>query len=84
MKLLPVFLLGFAGAFSALAVNNYITPSHQDRPIIRRKWRCDDSGMTRLKAQKLFSQGATYLDGDGDGKACEFLPTLKEPASSKG
>jgi len=43
------------------------------KPIVRRSWRCDDADMTRKKAQELLAEGVTYLDGDGDGKACEFL-----------
>jgi endonuclease YncB( thermonuclease family) len=37
-----------------------------------RRYRCKDIGSYRL-AQELLAQGHTYLDGDGDGDACESL-----------
>lgn len=37
-----------------------------------RKYRCKDIGSWR-QAQQLLAQGHSYLDGDGDGEACESL-----------
>ena len=37
-----------------------------------RKYRCKDIGSWR-QAQQLLAQGHRYLDGDGDGEACESL-----------
>jgi endonuclease YncB( thermonuclease family) len=37
-----------------------------------RRYRCKEIGSYVL-AQDLLNQGHTYLDGDGDGEACEFL-----------
>ena len=37
-----------------------------------RKYRCKDIG-SWSRAQKLLTQGHRYLDGDGDGEACESL-----------
>ena len=37
-----------------------------------RKYRCKDIGSWR-RAQQLLAQGHRYLDGDGDGEACESL-----------
>ena len=37
-----------------------------------RKYRCKDIGSWN-RAQKLLTQGHRYLDGDGDGEACESL-----------
>ena len=37
-----------------------------------RKYRCKDIG-SWSRAQQLLSQGHCYLDGDGDGEACESL-----------
>ena len=37
-----------------------------------RKYRCGEIG-SWSKAQDLLKQGHTYLDGDGDGEACESL-----------
>ena len=37
-----------------------------------RKYRCKDIGSWR-KAQQLLAEGHRYLDGDGDGEACESL-----------
>ena len=36
------------------------------------RYRCKQIG-SWAKAQKLLKQGHTYLDGDGDGEACEGL-----------
>ena len=40
--------------------------------VIFRKYRCKDIG-SWSRAQKLLTQGHLYLDGDGDGEACESL-----------
>ena len=37
-----------------------------------RKYRCKDIG-SWSRAQKLLAEGHRYLDGDGDGEACESL-----------
>ena len=37
-----------------------------------RKYRCKDIG-SWSRAQQLLAQGNGYLDGDGDGEACESL-----------
>ena len=37
-----------------------------------RKYRCKDIGSWR-QAQQLLAEGHRYLDGDGDGEACESL-----------
>ena len=37
-----------------------------------RRYRCKQIG-SWAKAQELLKQGHTYLDGDGDGEACEGL-----------
>ncbi|MEY2644522.1 MAG: hypothetical protein RLZZ611_1171 [Cyanobacteriota bacterium] len=37
-----------------------------------RRWRCRELGSYR-QAQLLLRQGHSYLDGDGDGEACESL-----------
>ena len=37
-----------------------------------RKYRCKDIG-SWSRAQELLAQGHSYLDGDGDGEACESL-----------
>ena len=37
-----------------------------------RKYRCKDIGSWR-QAQQLLAEGHLYLDGDGDGEACESL-----------
>ena len=37
-----------------------------------RRWRCSEVG-SHGRAQQLLRQGHTYLDGDGDGEACESL-----------
>ena len=37
-----------------------------------RKYRCKDVG-SWSRAQKLLAEGHRYLDGDGDGEACESL-----------
>ena len=37
-----------------------------------RKFRCKDIGSWR-QAQQLLEEGHRYLDGDGDGEACESL-----------
>ena len=37
-----------------------------------RRWRCADLGSWQ-QAQRLLIQGHAYLDGDGDGEACESL-----------
>ena len=37
-----------------------------------RKYRCKDIG-SWSRAQQLLGQGHSYLDGDGDGEACESL-----------
>ena len=37
-----------------------------------RKYRCKDIGSWR-QAQQLLEEGHRYLDGDGDGEACESL-----------
>jgi endonuclease YncB( thermonuclease family) len=37
-----------------------------------RKYRCKDIGSWR-QAQQLLAEGHRYLDGDGDGEACELL-----------
>ena len=37
-----------------------------------RRFRCKEIGSYR-QAQELLAQGHTYLDGDGDGRACEAL-----------
>ena len=37
-----------------------------------RKYRCKDIGSWN-RAQQLLAQGHSYLDGDGDGEACESL-----------
>ena len=37
-----------------------------------RKYRCKDIG-SWIRAQQLLGQGHGYLDGDGDGEACESL-----------
>jgi endonuclease YncB( thermonuclease family) len=37
-----------------------------------RRYRCREIGSYR-QAQALLAQGHTYLDGDGDGEACESL-----------
>ena len=37
-----------------------------------RRWRCGDIGSWQ-QAQQLLMQGHAYLDGDGDGEACESL-----------
>ena len=38
----------------------------------RRRYRCKEIG-SYAKAQELLAQGHTYLDGNGDGEACESL-----------
>ena len=38
-----------------------------------RRYRCNEIG-SYARAQELLRQGHTYLDGDGDGEACESLP----------
>jgi len=45
-------------------------PSSSVKPTSR--YRCNDVG-SWAKAQELLKQGHTYLDGDGDGEACESL-----------
>jgi endonuclease YncB( thermonuclease family) len=37
-----------------------------------RRYRCREIG-SYARAQELLAQGHTYLDGDGDGRACEAL-----------
>jgi hypothetical protein len=37
-----------------------------------RRYRCSEIG-SYARAQQLLRQGHTYLDGDGDGEACESL-----------
>ena len=37
-----------------------------------RKYRCKDID-SWSRAQELLAQGHSYLDGDGDGEACESL-----------
>ncbi len=37
-----------------------------------RRYRCKEIG-SYARAQELLRQGHTYLDGDGDGEACERL-----------
>lgn len=37
-----------------------------------RRWRCAEVGSWQ-RAQQLLREGHTYLDGDGDGEACERL-----------
>lgn len=37
-----------------------------------RRWRCREVGSWE-RAQQLLREGHTYLDGDGDGEACEAL-----------
>ena len=39
---------------------------------LRRKYRCKDIGSWQ-RAQQLLREGHLYLDGDGDGEACESL-----------
>jgi endonuclease YncB( thermonuclease family) len=46
------------------------TPAASDTPSGR--YRCRDIG-SWAKAQQLLKQGNSYLDGDGDGEACESL-----------
>ena len=41
-------------------------------PGSSRKYRCKDVG-SWSRAQQLLAQGHRYLDGDGDGEACESL-----------
>ena len=41
-------------------------------PGSSRKYRCKDIG-SWIRAQQLLAQGHRYLDGDGDGEACESL-----------
>jgi len=49
--------------------NNYSDQENDDPP---KKYKCADIGDWNL-AQKLLSQGHTYLDRDKDGEACEVL-----------
>ena len=44
----------------------------QDNDDPRKKYKCADIGNWNL-AQKLLSQGHSYLDRDKDGEACEVL-----------
>jgi hypothetical protein len=37
-----------------------------------RRYRCSDIG-SYAKAQELLAEGHSYLDGNGDGEACESL-----------
>ncbi len=37
-----------------------------------RRYRCKEIG-SYAQAQDLLAQGHSYLDGDGDGEACESL-----------
>jgi endonuclease YncB( thermonuclease family) len=37
------------------------------------RYRCREIG-SHARAQQLLRQGHTYLDGNGDGEACEWLP----------
>jgi len=61
-------------AAALIAAISYFAPLRPSQPeIVRRQWRCDDPGMTFDKAQSLLKAGATYLDNDKDGDACEFL-----------
>lgn len=47
-------------------------PSPRPTGALGRRYRCKEIG-SYAKAQELLRQGHTYLDGDGDGKACEAL-----------
>lgn len=40
--------------------------------VAGRRWRCREVG-SYDRAQQLLAQGHRYLDGDGDGEACESL-----------
>jgi endonuclease YncB( thermonuclease family) len=42
------------------------------RPSSGRRWYCRNVGSWE-RAQQLLKEGHTYLDGDGDGEACEAL-----------
>ena len=42
------------------------------RPSSGRRWYCRNVGSWE-RAQQLLREGHTYLDGDGDGEACEAL-----------
>ena len=44
----------------------------QQRTGSSRRWRCADIGSWH-QAQRRLTQGHAYLDGDGDGEACESL-----------
>ncbi|WP_353617849.1 excalibur calcium-binding domain-containing protein [Synechococcus sp. CCAP 1479/9] len=41
-------------------------------PSSGRRWYCRNVGSWK-RAQQLLREGHTYLDGDGDGEACEAL-----------
>ena len=46
--------------------------SSTSKPASGRRYRCKEIG-NWAKAQELLKQGHSYLDGDGDGEACESL-----------
>lgn len=53
----------FRGGQRSAAIPDGTTPGG-------RRYRCKEIG-SHAKAQQLLRQGHTYLDGDGDGEACE-------------
>lgn len=48
-------------------------PIHDGTTGDGQRWSCGEIG-SRARAQQLHDQGHTYLDGNGDGQACETLP----------
>ncbi|WP_368412361.1 excalibur calcium-binding domain-containing protein [Synechococcus sp.] len=58
------------GRKSGSGSNNPSSSSQAE--LQRRRYRCKQIG-SWAKAQELLKQGHTYLDGDGDGEACEGL-----------
>jgi endonuclease YncB( thermonuclease family) len=47
-------------------------PASSPSPSPGRRWYCREVGSWE-RAQQLLKEGHTYLDGDGDGEACERL-----------
>ncbi|WP_411877285.1 excalibur calcium-binding domain-containing protein [Vulcanococcus limneticus] len=58
---------------SPWATTNPLPPTGATtKPAGGRRYRCREIG-SYTQAQQLLRQGHTYLDGDGDGEACESL-----------
>lgn len=89
LKKLAPFILGLLGGGSVLGgawtvLQNKLPPT-PDEPVIEQpasdrlpsssitqRYSCKEIGDYQ-KAQELLAEGHTYLDGDGDGVACDLL-----------